>query len=482
MTSRLPLPLAMLAVPVYFAVNAAILAWTRSGTSYDGAEQLLFTQYWDWGYGRSQPPLYTWLLRGLHEVFGVSIATENLLKFGLLATAFLLAFRLARVCGLDRRGATGSALALFLIAEVGWESQRNYSHSVLLIVSILAFAVGLLRLRVARGVGGFVLLGVLIAVAVLSKYNALFLIVALLAGDAVVSGRRALARDARLLVSVAVALLLVWPHLAWMSAHVEAVTALSGKLGIDGAEGALTHRAAGLLRLGLAILAVASPMMLVALLAIWRPVGALRDPAPAEPVRVLGWALFFGLALAVAAVIVIGVGRVEPRWLVPWAVLLGPVLLGTLRGGVLRTRAATALALAGSLAALVIAPILWLNGTVLGGRTQFDYAALMADIEAAGPVRSIVFSDYATYANLRLVRPDLALVHVFIPADEWLASLPAVAVWDGEAAPNAALAAELAAVGLAPVMDAARETTLRSRWTDEARVVRFAPLRPADDG
>lgn len=472
----------MLAVPVYFAVNAAMLAWTRSGTSYDGAEQLLYTQYWDWGYGRSQPPLYTWLLRALHEVFGVSIATENLLKFGLLAAAFLLAWRLARLCGLDRRGATGSALALFLIVEVGWESQRNYSHTVLLIVSILAFAVTFLRLREARGLGGFTLLGVLIAAAVLSKYNALFLIVALLAGDAVVSGRRAVARDARLLISVAVALVLVAPHLAWMRDHVEAVTALSGKLAIHGAEDPLIHRAAGLLRLALAILAVASPMVLVTMLAMRRPAGAILDPAPDEPVRVLASALLFGLALAVAVVIAVGVGRVEPRWLVPWAVLLGPVLLGTLSGGVPRARAATALAIAGSVAALAIAPILWLNGTVLGGRTQYDYAALMADIEAAAPVRSVVFSDYAAYANLRLVRPDLGLVHVFIPADERLARLPAVAIWDGEAAPNAALADELAAVGLVPVMEEARETTLRSRWTDEARVVRFAPLRPADDG
>ncbi len=61
-------PLAILLVPVYFAINGAVLALTRSGTSYDGAEQLLYTQYWDWGYGRSQPPLYTWILQGLHGV------------------------------------------------------------------------------------------------------------------------------------------------------------------------------------------------------------------------------------------------------------------------------------------------------------------------------------------------------------------------------------------------------------------------------
>lgn len=42
-----------------FLAQAVILSAIRTGTSYDGAEQLLYSQYVALGYGRSQPPLYT---------------------------------------------------------------------------------------------------------------------------------------------------------------------------------------------------------------------------------------------------------------------------------------------------------------------------------------------------------------------------------------------------------------------------------------
>ena len=52
--------------------QAVILSFVRTGTSFDGAEQLLYTQTLELGYGRSQPPLYTWLLRLFQVPFGVT--------------------------------------------------------------------------------------------------------------------------------------------------------------------------------------------------------------------------------------------------------------------------------------------------------------------------------------------------------------------------------------------------------------------------
>jgi len=63
-----------------FMVQAVVLSLLRSGTSYDGAEQLLYTQYFDFGYGRSQPPLFTWMLIAVQQVFGVSQIAENTLS------------------------------------------------------------------------------------------------------------------------------------------------------------------------------------------------------------------------------------------------------------------------------------------------------------------------------------------------------------------------------------------------------------------
>ncbi len=412
----------------------------------------------------------------------MSIATENLLKFGLLALAVATAYALARRVGLDRRTSSGAALALFLIPEVGWESQRNYSHSVLLTALLLAFTLVLIDLRDRRRVLRFGVLGALAGAALLSKYNAGLVIAALLAGDAVVSGRSAVLCDRRILLSAAIAAMLVLPHAIWMVGHWDAVVALSGKFGLHGSEsGAVGSRLRGIGRLAISVVAVAGPTVAVAFLAAGRAARGKREGAPTEAARVLAVALSIGFAITVAAILVSGAAKIEPRWLVPWAVLLPPALLGLLPDGTASRRAGTALSVGGALAALVIAPVLWVNGTLLGGRTQFDYERLAADIEAAGPANTAVFSDYATYANLRLARPDLHLVHDFVPEDRSLVDLPAVAIWDGAEAPDGALAKELADLGLSVDLGERRTLTLRSRFTDDARTVFVAPLRPDDE-
>src|SRR5690606_17330767 len=58
----LKLPMVLWFLLIYFVLQALLYSLLRNGASYDGAEQLITSQALELGYGRSQPPLYTWLL------------------------------------------------------------------------------------------------------------------------------------------------------------------------------------------------------------------------------------------------------------------------------------------------------------------------------------------------------------------------------------------------------------------------------------
>ncbi|MFV0385571.1 glycosyltransferase family 39 protein, partial [Paracoccus sp. (in: a-proteobacteria)] len=158
--------------------QAAALSLIRTGTSFDGAEQLLYTQYWDWGYGRSQPPLYTWLLKLLHIPLGVTQLAENLLKFGLIVIALAGMLRLAQGLGYPRQAAVAAMFSLLLVQDVFWEVQRNYSHTALLLALLPWTLICWLRLRRAAW-PHFALFGLLAGLLILSKYNAAIFLLAL---------------------------------------------------------------------------------------------------------------------------------------------------------------------------------------------------------------------------------------------------------------------------------------------------------------
>ena len=218
--------LAALALVTALIGQAILLSFIRSGTSYDGAEQLLYTQYLDWGYGRSQPPLFTWLLAAAHQVFGVTQLAENLLKFGLLAAGFLAVRHVSLRLGYGVRIATATMLSVFLVVEIGWEAQRNYTHTVLLFALMGGVAVAYLSLLREVSRGRFAVLGVLAGAVILAKYNGGLAILALILADVVTPWARVFFRKESAWFWI-VAALSVAPHGVWALSNRASVFAMS---------------------------------------------------------------------------------------------------------------------------------------------------------------------------------------------------------------------------------------------------------------
>ena len=118
------LPLAVIFVLCYFAFQTILVTVVSNGAGLDDAEQLANIGYLDWGYGGSQPPLYTWITNLVASVLGTSMLTLQIVKFSILASLFLSVYGAMRLLGFSRIVASAGMLGLFLIPQIGWESQR----------------------------------------------------------------------------------------------------------------------------------------------------------------------------------------------------------------------------------------------------------------------------------------------------------------------------------------------------------------------
>ena len=219
-STDLPAERAVPARATAWAVLVWVVAWVMLRLSlsealkWDYGEQMLWSQQLAWGYG-PQPPLYTWLQWGANALLGPSVLALALLK-GVLMILTLLFWLLAARIVMPAAWAPFAALGTLLLPVSVWIGVRDVTHTLLVSCSVAAFWWALLRQLQRPTAGGFVALGVAVAAAVLSKYNAVLVIAAaLLAAASLPAPRRALRAPGWLWTPLVAAALLA-PHAAWV--------------------------------------------------------------------------------------------------------------------------------------------------------------------------------------------------------------------------------------------------------------------------
>lgn len=386
------LPVVVIAI---LMAQGIVLAFLRSGTSYDGAEQLLYSQYLDWGYGRSQPPLYTWALIAMHRIFGVGILAEHVLKFGLMSAGLLAVWDIARRIGASVPVAATALAACFLVVEIGWEFQRNYAHSVLLFALTGALTIAYLR-------GSLLLCGAIAAAIVLAKYNGILVIGALVVADGI--GPR-LFWSLRGAAALAVALLLCVPHGLWALSNANAVFEITDRFRAEDSRPWAAIAAYGIAATGVGVL-----LAIVAALARLRA----RLTVPDGPARVMWhWAWVYW-TVCLAAAVLAGLDQVNMRWLLPGVVPFLPVFAIMVNGA--HHRLAGWVRWIGLALLLLFTGGQWIESTRINARTDYDYASLYAELAPPGTdaVPVALISNYAVFANLRLYGP-ITVLHPSMP-------------------------------------------------------------------
>jgi 4-amino-4-deoxy-L-arabinose transferase-like glycosyltransferase len=408
----------------YLAIHFVLRLLLSSSLEQDEAEQVLFGQSFAWGYS-GQPPLYTWLFRSLSLLLGVNILTLTLLKTMLLAATYLFLYRIARrTLGDDERSflATFSLLVVPLFAV---DVFGDFTHSVLLCAVCAATYDAVTRLLDDGGTRRYALLGLLVGLGILSKYNYLLFLAACGFACQAVPQYRARLWDRRMAITVLVAAIIVLPHAFWIGAHwTDLVSIYEARLG-----GAVGLSPAGRLVAGSTNL-VSSLLLLVGplglLLAAFFPAGLRRSPtersaAPDER-RLLKSLLLAALGLLVVQAVCGCAVQLTARWLMPFALFLPIYYFARLDRAALSHKRVLNFALLLLLAACCA--VGWRGGkAALEGYRGAAYRerdrifAQYADqLKEAGLHRlTIIALDHTTGGNLRFRLPETNVLCVECP-------------------------------------------------------------------
>ncbi|MGI9212278.1 MAG: ArnT family glycosyltransferase [Methylococcaceae bacterium] len=311
-----------LAIALYFSLHLFLRVGFSDSLELDEAEQWLFVQWLDWGYS-SQPPLYTWLLKGLFAIFGESILitalTKNLCLCALYGVTFLLA---RRVLG-DEPRAVLAALSLLLMPPIAWEASRDLTHTVLVACWVPASLLVVLNLLQQPTLRMYGLFGLVMGLGFLSKYNFSVHAVALLLSLLSLGEGRRILLNRRILLSGLLASLMYLPHGLWMLDHQLELSRGMVKLGLTAHHSLIPSS-----KLAISVAAYTAPLLLIVGL-VWGFRQAERPKLVATPeTRILTRYLLMVLLIVWVGMSFVDSGHIRTRWLFPFMVVL-PVWLYT---------------------------------------------------------------------------------------------------------------------------------------------------------
>ncbi|QJE00840.1 hypothetical protein HH212_13080 [Massilia forsythiae] len=399
----------------YFSAYLLVRAGMPGALDRDEAEIVYLTQQLRLGYG-TQPPLYAWLQWLVFSVTGIDRFGLILPKAILLATAYVALYRASRpLVGRDAALAAAAMLALF--PQIGWETLRIQTHSLLLLTlacAVLAAYVGLLgKPTLAR----YAWFGLLCGLGLQAKYNFGILLAGLVCASLLVPEQRRVLWNRRTWGALPAALLVVSPHAAWMLAHPDLAFGGTLRKMQAGNEGVayLDRVLGGLADLATATLTFAALPACVLAIVHWRLHRPVEWQAHTAEARFF-LCLYGSVALMLAALAFTGqVGTIKERWMMP---LLFPlplaafVLLPALRSA----RACAAIRRAAVAAGLLFLALLpartWLTpafGMVVV--PHHPYERLADALRRACPAAQVVVTESLLSAgNLRFARPELRTV------------------------------------------------------------------------
>lgn len=394
-------------IAAYFAFQVVLRLILGSSLELDEAEQMVLGQRLQAGY-TGQPPLYSWLQIGFFVVFGQGVLALALLKNLLLFLTYVGTYFAARTLGLHGALAAAAALSLLLLTDIGWESQRDLTHSVL--VTSLAALTLWLGCAMAAGLPQprhYLLLGLLMGLGTLSKLNYLFFLAALILALFSVD-RRLILRPAFILSVVLAAALLI-PYAIWVSEAPAVATSSLAKLDTAGPV-MLGDLGPNLATLAEAIVqfCVLFIVLFLASVRVWpRGWNPLRGEAKSAPTLLLLRLFWFALAILFAYLLVSGASTFRGRWLMPLLFYL-PVLFFALAPAAVftetvRRRYARLLLTAALLVSVGLFARVYL-GPVFGkfAKPHFPAAALAQALDRrTGPGLPIVAMDSQIAGNLR---------------------------------------------------------------------------------
>jgi 4-amino-4-deoxy-L-arabinose transferase-like glycosyltransferase len=297
---------------LYFSITAMALLGASGTAGLDQAEQLLLSQSLQPGYS-AQPPLYTYIVKAVFFATGPALAPLLALKAVLLSLLVGVLIALGREFRFTIQQQLVSVAGVVFIPQFIWESQRDLTHSVLATVIAAATLLQLARTRRRSTSINYAVLGALIGLGLISKYNYAIFTTALLLAVLATPGYRQVLASRRALVILPVALLVAVPHIYWLVSNFDIAASSVRKLHIE--EGGPVS---GLATAAVSALAFLAPLLIFSLILIPGPARpGIRENTQAEDRRLLLSLLASTLIIVAIFIMFTGVQKIKDRWYQP---------------------------------------------------------------------------------------------------------------------------------------------------------------------
>jgi len=218
----------LLILTCYFALHILLRVTISDSLDYDEAEQAMLSQWLLAGY-TEQPPLYTWIQHYLFRIFGENVFSISLLKNSLLYFTYVFVFLSSKVILQNTKAAILATCSLLLIPQIGWESQRDMTHTTLVVCAAAATLYQVLRLIDKQTCINYLTLGLFLSVGVMAKANfALFVIILLLTLISFDKGRKVIF-NWKIFLSLAAIGAIAGNYFYWMYGNQDIVFSATGK-------------------------------------------------------------------------------------------------------------------------------------------------------------------------------------------------------------------------------------------------------------
>jgi len=419
LTSRLA---AYLATPSgFFGLLAAYLGLhfvmrllLSSTIGVDDVAEAIYAQSLQWSYYPRQPPLYTWLVWGSFQIFGVSLAAVTAVKYALVALSYAFFYLSARRMFTDRALVLAAALSPSLIFAVGWGFHVGFTNTALLTAACAGTFYAFLRLCDRGAIADYVWLGLAVSAGLLSKWG-----FPAFAGSLVIAGlfqessRRRLLNP-RIFVTLAIAAALLAPFAIWGFSAARVNDVFQADMRHGGHVPYVPGVVAGLKTLVVSIAAFLAPLWIFGLIVFPKSLTARHKAAAIglDHRRLLERFFMVTGVVLLAGVFVFGITFFKSRWLHPILLLFPLYFFCLVRDSgysARQMRIWAAILIAAAAAAVGMRLGQDLAGPPFCGKCRLlkPYPELTRDIQARGfSGGTVVAGDEHIAGNVRMVAPE----------------------------------------------------------------------------
>jgi len=212
-----------LAIFAYIAIHFLIRILFSQTFQVDDAEQIRHAQELLLGYPIPQPPMYSWLSWAMFQIFGTGLLALTLLKYILITLTFWFTWLVSGQLFQHLQTRYIATFAYLLMPSFAWHMHQGFTHTILLGFGIILSLHALLSLKEKPNTKNYLYLGLAFGIGLMGKYSFLLFMLPLIITALSVKKYRNILINAKIWLSIAVFLLIIGPHLYWLTQHYQEV-------------------------------------------------------------------------------------------------------------------------------------------------------------------------------------------------------------------------------------------------------------------